>query len=41
MVAFIIDTATKIAMQMFVLGAGAAISVYSGTKLPKNRRNYV
>jgi len=33
-----LTNATKIAIEMFVSGATAAISLYCGTKTPKNRR---
>lgn len=35
---FAITNATKMAIEMFVSGATAAISLYCGTKTPKNRR---
>lgn len=32
-------TVSKTALDAFVLGASAAISLYCGTKTPRNRRN--
>lgn len=38
MIFFALTNATKTAIEMFVSGATAAISLYCGTKTPKNRR---
>lgn len=35
---FALTNAVKIAIEMFVSGTTAAISLYCGTKTPKNRR---